>query len=352
MLEAVRKNEKVEIASFFERDSFSGQDLVEGVLKEICSDERVQLEAIKLILEHGSQKFSSNELSESFLLFCGRKDVRVDIIFLFLEKGIDPDFEEKKYFSTPLIQLVKNENSSCEMVKTLVQGGASLNKVDRYYRSALVYCCARKKVEVETVQFLVENKGRGIDEALGEACQNPSINLDVVRLLLNLGASPNTFLTSGKSPFKLACKNASVSFKLLKLLFEYGANDFERIFKRPFVLREANENIFFFKDRIYFYEGEQQNFGGQNMPNGNGTMKYFCKGRSQPFVWSGEWKRGKQWEGKGVSFWRDHQKILWIIEAEFLSGNPEGPVFMTSFQNTKNSFKGNYSNGFRGKFIF
>tara|TARA_Y100000389_G_C17445394_1_gene511276 strand:- start:773 stop:1987 length:1215 start_codon:yes stop_codon:yes gene_type:complete len=132
-------------------------------------------------------------------------DKYIEIIHMFLDTGIDPNIYNSKGH-TPLYSAVCVEDY--DLSKKLIEAGANPEGIDD-----------------ETYEVLKDKDDTGLllYTPLSTACE--SVNLDIIKLLLDAGADPNKNYTGETNiSWIIAGIDQSDSIDALKLLLDTGAN--------------------------------------------------------------------------------------------------------------------------------
>ncbi|KAJ5075244.1 ankyrin repeat-containing protein [Anaeramoeba ignava] len=215
-------------------------------LHMLCDNRSTNTETIRFLIEKG-YNLSLKTLT-SFHMLCDNKSINTETIRLLIEKGYN--FNMK--IDTPLHFLCRNSAIRIDMLRLLKEKQVDFkmkNVSEKFYQSKrnsqkipfffifffLERCIQNdhlfKKKNITNSQFqflLIFQKQTPIHFL----CKNSSINIDMIRFLIENGAD---FNMQSETPFHLLCKNDSMNSDILFFLIEKGAN-----------LRLRNESAFHF----------------------------------------------------------------------------------------------------------
>ncbi|SIO96558.1 ankyrin repeat domain-containing protein [Vibrio spartinae] len=172
-------------------------------------------------------------MSYEYELYDAVLDGELDEVKALIGKGADiheiTESEHWTYlhhvFMSPSTKL--EERAPLESVQFLIDQGLDVNAIDSYGYTPLIYAVRQRNVE--GMRLLLENgadkliEHRGIDtvNALRMSFKGKPYLYDVVKLLLDFGADPDSRPEDGKSFRELANMLADVDPKIIELVSHY-----------------------------------------------------------------------------------------------------------------------------------
>jgi len=194
------------------------------------SRDPVYVEIAKYLIEQGAEL--NYQDSDGFTaLHYAAKEGLLEVVKLLVEKGADLEVypDETKFYKgeTPLVSACSYSNTddkNIEVVKYLVENGASMDKNDLSFQSLLTTCIYSKAPK--TAQYLLE---KGADPNLpNNNGQTPlylaidkSMGNELIKALLKAGADPDTG-SPYYTPLQMAIKKRDI--ELAQLLIDAGAD--------------------------------------------------------------------------------------------------------------------------------
>lgn len=225
----------------------------------ICAAKHSNIENIKLVLNKGASVHERNSIGYS-ALFYAAKNGYMDVAKHLLDNGCDIN-ARSRLRETPLI-IASGVCGNKAMVEFLLRSGADINLGDRQGRQALhhggdrdivealllngraaiesrdlygltplLYVCSSENPHsnMDVARKLIEmgacvnaQEVLSLYSPLHHLCTCHEIDMDIVTMLLDRGASVNTLDSEGESPLFSAVRNSDVP--LIKLLLQYGAS--------------------------------------------------------------------------------------------------------------------------------
>lgn len=149
-----------------------------------------------------------------------------EIVELLIKEKVDVNIQDTLHANTPLIYAVARSNQ--EIVKLLVEAGASVNETNKHGATALFHTFYTKDLEI--IRYLISN-GADINKPdnkgstlVGNCCSLGK--LDLIALLFELGANFNVIDGVGQPAIYLAAMTETNSNKqgLVKYLVEQGVD--------------------------------------------------------------------------------------------------------------------------------
>ncbi|KAJ3424374.1 ankyrin repeat-containing protein [Anaeramoeba flamelloides] len=144
-------------------------------------------------------------------------------------KNVNLIINEKK--QTPLQVVCKREDLKLSIVKFLVKQGANINHRDFYGCTALYQVCELKKKKLKVISYLI-SKGADLNTqnevtepillALLEKKRKPDPEL--IKLLLQNGASLSVFNAEGLTPLDLVCQQKEPNLEIIQLFIQNGSD--------------------------------------------------------------------------------------------------------------------------------
>ncbi len=191
---------------------------------------RGSTEIVELLLEHGAQINRLEGEKTPLFYACGDKNKKpnIEIVQLLLEKGADPNIGVLLHNAA--------RNNYVEVVVFLIEFGADVNKLISRNCSALHFACGYGDPayipNLKIIELLLQADKKMINQKnydgmtpLQIICLGGKPNLEVLKLLLENDADPNTFCyRNGESCTPLGnILNNYGSPEIIKLLIDKGA---------------------------------------------------------------------------------------------------------------------------------
>lgn len=147
----------------------------------------------------------------------------MEAFLVLVQAGLNPrSFPTRR--PTLLHRFIENKEANGHVLATVLDAGLDVDALDAAGRSHL--CVALSKGQREIVHLLLDRGAslapRGGKPPLLEATQGR--DLDMIRLLLDRGADPDSADPGGQTAAMAAARNGDWQSRSLKLLLEYGAD--------------------------------------------------------------------------------------------------------------------------------
>ncbi len=185
-------------------------------------------DVVNLLIEKGANINLRTKKGNSAFDFAMQKH-KNDVLSLFFKNGIDINKQDKNG-DTPLHLATKNGNE--EMVKILLNNGAKVNSKNHDGHTPLSYSIRKQDLRASSITVTISF--RGMDgmtggalsrDDLNEMLEDISGNYNIIKMLLDKGANPNSKYNNG---LKMTILGEAISynsnFSVIKDLVTYGAD--------------------------------------------------------------------------------------------------------------------------------
>ena len=137
----------------------------------------------------------------------------------------------KKVDEKYLFYASENKNINIDVIKILMDNCNDIKIADECGVTPLHVACRTGNIKL--VKFFIEYgsdplfKTKENETILHFACQNDSIEIELLEYILSLGVNINDTTNSKKSAFHFACEHLSDAYKQLEFLYEKGADIYQ-----------------------------------------------------------------------------------------------------------------------------
>ncbi|MCI5194343.1 MAG: ankyrin repeat domain-containing protein [Candidatus Electrothrix sp. AU1_5] len=120
-------------------------------------------------------------------------------------------------------------SNDLNLLRIITKEGRNINHLDDDGRTILMHAILSEKNDLDIVKFILDcgadvnlHDGEQRWTALHFASRDQQ--KEIVQLLLESGADPNTVECFGNTPLSRALNKVPINFEIIKLLLDYGAN--------------------------------------------------------------------------------------------------------------------------------
>ncbi|XP_014665735.1 PREDICTED: putative ankyrin repeat protein RF_0381 [Priapulus caudatus] len=186
-----------------------------------------KLDIMRLLLEAGVDPNTAASYGETALCIaacCGQ----LDIVRLLLGAGVDPNVAETKTGNTPLMMAAySGTEAALNIMRLLLEAAAKPNVADMYSGETPLMIAVKKGEEAAVRMLLSHGANANAANSCGQTSlyyAARSVQLDIMRLLLEVAAKPNVANTdSGETPLMMAALRGSEAAMITHLL-KHGAD--------------------------------------------------------------------------------------------------------------------------------